>query len=154
MLMPAIQHKDELILLFSKEIYTEDYYFYEGYPHLNGIPKIETSNNIYQWAIVDENKVVGYFAYHVDPFLDCADRFGLFSFDKGNPLIGIDVFKKMETLIRNHHRIEWCVVDGNPVIKHYDKLCNKHHGTRYVFHDATKDPYGHYRNVIKYEIVT
>lgn len=106
MLEPAIIHKEKLLSLFAKEIYTEDYLLYIGYPNCFMLPKIEARDNVYQWAILDNGKVIGYFAYCVDLVIDCVNSFGVYSFDRGNSIIGFDVFKKMEELVSRHHRVE------------------------------------------------
>ena len=153
MLEPAIVHKESLLSLFAREIYTEDYFLYVGYSNYFELPKIEAMENVFQWAIVDDDRVVGYFAYCIDPLTDCASKFGLYSFDKGNPVIGFDTFKKMEEVVLRYHRVEWCVIEGNPVIRHYDKFCMKHHGNKLVLHDITKGPDGSYRDEYRYEII-
>ena len=72
MLEPAIAHRDELVSLFAKEIYSDDYFYYVGYPHWFGIPEIGTAsgdegwNCDVRWAILDDEKVIGYFAYRID----------------------------------------------------------------------------------------
>lgn len=153
MLEPAAIHKDELKRLFTAQIYTYDYFLYVGYPHAFDLPNLEVEESVYRWAIVDKNKVVGYFSYRVNPTTDCADQFGLYSFDRGNPIIGIDVFKKLEELVEHFHRIEWRVISGNPVVRHYDKFCIRHGGNKVILHDATKDPNGEYRDEYIYEIL-
>ena len=154
MLEPAIIHKDALRSLFAAQVYTEDYFFYIGYPHAFEIPNFEIEESIYRWAIVDKAKVIGYFSYRVNPTTDCVDQFGLYSFDRGNPIIGISVFGKLEELVKQFHRIEWRVISGNPVVRHYDKFCAKHGGNKVILHDATKDLNGSYRDEYIYEIVT
>lgn len=153
MLEPAIVHEKELLELFAKEIYTSDYFYYVGYPHYFDLPKIKPMENVYQWAIVDKGRVIGYLAYEVDGLVDCASKFGLYSFDRGNPLIGYDLFKKMEELVARHHRVEWRVIQGNPVIRHYDKFCMRHHGNKVVLHDVTKGLGGEYLDEYCYEII-
>lgn len=158
MLEPAIAHKDELLSLFTKEIYTEDYFFYVGYPYYFGLPELgdpnageQWTNNV-RWAIMDKGRCIGYFAYKIDTTVDSATQFGLFSFDRGNPVIGFDVFRKMDELVKRHHRIEWRVVEGNPVVRHYDRYCARHNGQKTVLHDVTKDLNGNYLDEYIYEI--
>lgn len=154
-LKPAILFKEDLLQLFANEIYSEDYFFLMGYPHLNELPQIEAKQNSYQWAVIDPNcgRPVGWFDYQIDPLMDCVSQFWLKSFDRGNPSIILTVARQMEALIKRHHRVEWRGVEGNPVIRHYDKLCAKYHGNKYVLHDETKTPDGEYRDMYLYEIV-
>lgn len=153
MLEPAIMHKEKLLELFSKEIYSENYFLYVGYPHYPEPPKIDPTENCYQWAIVDKDSVIGYFSYCIDPLTDCVSKFGLYSFNHRSPIIGYDTFKMMEKLVKTHHRIEWRVIAGNPVVRHYDKFCERHKGKKLVLHDATKAPDGSYRDEYIYEII-
>ena len=159
MLEPAIAHRDELVSLFAKEIYSDDYFYYVGYPHWFGIPEIGTASGDegwgcdVRWAILDGEKVIGYFAYRIDSICNSVSRFGLYSFDRGNPIIGIDIFRKLEELVKRFHRVEWRVVEGNPVIRHYDRFCERHRGRKVVLHHATKGPDGEYLDEYLYEIV-
>jgi len=145
MLKPAILYKDELEKKFAEVMYDEDYFLYMVYAHGHELPKIGAFDNQYQWAIVSPEKfksyggiknvhipekVIGWFAYQVQPETDTVLNFGLYSFDRGNPIIGKDVFEKMEDLVFSHRRLEWRVIGGNPVIKHYDKFCYMNGGKR------------------------
>lgn len=168
MLEPAIKYKEQLERLFKEQIYTDDYFYYTGYCYDNEIPDIRLENELYQYAITQEierasilhgipcivdTKVIGYLSYRINGFTDTVDCFGLYSFDRGNPLIGLDLKRHMEQLIRLHRRIEWKVISGNPVEEVYDKFCKKYNGNKVILHDVTKDKYGKYHNEIFYEIV-
>lgn len=158
MLEPAILYKDELEKKFAKEMYTERYYYYVGYPHEFELPDIRVKEYYYQWAIVEpfdnfDNRVIGYLAYHVDPSTDNVDRFGLYSFSEGDQTVIRDTYDKLEELVRDHHRVEWRVIDGNHAKRGYDAFCKKHNGNIVCLHDVTKDLKGNYRNEYIYEIV-
>lgn len=153
MLMPAITCKEELLKLFEKEIYNERYFYYSGYTYCHGLPTIEARDDYFQWAIVDNNKVIGYFAYHIDAVNDTVDNFGLYSFDDGNIKVIKDVFNKLEELIKIHHRLEWRVIGGNHVKQGYDNFCKRHNGNIVCLHDVTKDLSGNFRDEYIYEIV-
>lgn len=153
MLKPALMYKKELENKFTEIMYDDEYYLYMGYIHGHELPKIEPQDNAYQWAIVDKAKLIGWFAYRVQPETDSVYNFGLYSFDRGNPIIGIDVFNKMEELVRNFRRIEWRALSTNSVVKHYDKFCQKHGGNKVVLHEVGKAPDGSYWDDIIYEIV-
>ena len=118
MLVPAILYKDEILKAFSRELYTEDYFLYNGYAHCNTLPEIRLENNVYQFAIV----------------------------------IGNDLFDELKRLLDIYHRIEWRMISGNPVQKHYDKFCEMFNGVSVVLHDVCKDPNGNYRNEHIYEV--
>ena len=170
MLKPAMLYKDELEKKFAEVMYDDDYFLYMGYAHGHELPKIEPRDNVYQWAIVspervthvDEywditiknpEKIIGWFAYQIQPETDTVLNFGLYSFDRGNPIIGKDVYEKMEELVFAHRRLEWRVIGGNPVIKHYDKFCERFLGNKVTLHEVVKDPDKVYRDEHTYEIV-
>ncbi|MCM1226105.1 MAG: hypothetical protein NC320_01610 [Clostridium sp.] len=157
MLVPAILYKSEIIARFQQKFYTEDMLFETASLH-NWIPNIadEQDENDYQFAIIDENeKLIGYLGYYIDWYGSCASQFGLMSFDKGNPIVVIDVYKTIRKLIYEYklHRIEWRMVGGNPVERHYDKICNRFGGTKHILRDAIKDHNGNYHDNIIYEII-
>ena len=154
MLRPAILYRNELLKLFSEELYTEKYYYYTGYAHSHELPNIEVRDNYYQWAIVKGTNVIGYLAYHVDVATDTVNRFGLYSFDKGNLTVAKDVYDKLVELVRTYHRVEWRVIEGNHAKRGYDSFCKKLGGNCVCLHDVTTDLNGNYRNEYIYEIVT
>lgn len=183
MLVPAILYKDEITKEFQKKYYTDEMFYYVGYEH-SLVPDLDNqSEGYYQWAILGKGpqigstidilnneasplykeQLIGYFAYHVSKDTDCADRFGLISFvDEESlcPIVGHDVFSKMEELVQNHHRVSWRCISGNPACDAYrrftTKLHNKHENLsakEYVLRDVTKDPKGNYRNEHIFEII-
>lgn len=152
MLVPALLYKDKLLELFAKEMYTDNYFLYMGYLHGHQLPNITDEDCTYQWAIINSNdEVIGYLSYRI--YGDSVINFGLYSFDRGNPIVGKELFNKMEELAKNYHRIEWHMVGGNPVKKHYDKFCQKYNGNVIVLHDVMKDSNGNYRDEYIYEII-
>lgn len=154
MLKPAILYKDILEKKFAEFLYTDDFFWYTGYGGCNELPKLEPRDDDYKYAIVDsKDNVIGYLAYRIEFTTDTVLNFGLYSFDKGNPLIGKDLFEKMEELVREHRRIEWRMIGGNSVQKHYDKFCDKHNGNRVWLHKVTIDVHGQYHDECIYEIV-
>lgn len=154
MLVPAILYKDEIEKEFKKLYYTKEMFLETGSLE-NWCPDIENSKEGWdnQFAIVYYNELIGYLSYTVDYYIDKAYNFALISFDKINPIIGKDLYNELERLIKRHHRIEWRMVGGNPVERHYDKFCKEHNGNKYVFKDALKDRDGNYHDDILYEII-
>ena len=158
MLKPAILYKEELEKKFGNEIYTEKYFYYIGYAYGFELPHIETHDCYYQWAITEKidnftDRVVGYLAYRIDAQTDNVDRFGLYSFVEGNQTVIKDTYNMLEKLVRDHHRVEWRVIDGNHAKRGYDAFCKKHKGNIVCLHDVTKDLKGNYHNEYIYEII-
>ena len=154
MLKPALLYKDIILTKFTELLYTEDYYFYMGYDCGTRLPDLQSEEGTYHYAFVDDNdNVIGFLTYQIYTTTDTVHNFGLISFDKGNPLVGRDLFKKLKELINQHHKVEWCVVDGNPVKKHYDKFCKEHNGYIHHFHDTGRDLNGNLVDSYSYEII-
>lgn len=157
MLIPAILRKNEILEAFKRYYYSEEM-MYETGGLGNWLPNIQEESEIgrFQYAIVDiSEKLLGYLDYHIDWYSSCASRFGLISFNRGNPIVGKDLFNELNKLIYDYklHRIEWRMIGGNPVERSYDKFCMKHGGTKHVLHDVIKDKYGKYHDDIIYEII-
>jgi len=159
MLKPAILYKDIIEKKFAEQLYTDDYFWYTGYGMCNDLPEIAAQDERWQWAIVSpetedqEEKVIGYFAYQIVPETDSVMNFGWFSFDRGNPLVARNVFDKMEELVREHRRVEWRMIGGNPVKRGYDHFCKRHNGNSVCLHQVTKDVHGEYHDEYIYEIL-
>ena len=154
MLKPAILYKSEIERKFSEIVYDNDYSLYSGYPYSFELPNIELKDNCYQFAIINnEDKLIGYLAYPIDTFTNSAYNFGLYSFDKGNPIIGRDLFERMEYLRSHYHRIECRMIGNNPVKRSYDRYFHSRGGIYHRLKHATKDCDGNYIDVYIYEIV-
>ena len=149
--------KDEILKEFQKLHYTDDL-MYEVGGCDNYMPQIleEPRKENYQYAIVNSDaKLIGYVSYEIDWYSSQAYRFGLMSFDRGNVLVGKELFNILSHLINdlNLHRIEWCVVSGNPAERSYDKFCKKYNGQKMTFRDYFKDRKGKYHDSKVYEII-
>ena len=159
MLEPAMLHKEAVLNGLKKHIYDDEMTYYSGW---NGFELPEIPDKFDGWdcryAILDDNdnsKVIGYFCYTYDMHNRSISNFGLYSFDKNNSTIGKDVLREMRHIIKDYkpHRIEWRMVGGNPVERHYDKFCKRYNGKKFIFTDAYRDRYGEYHNDVMYEII-
>lgn len=153
MLEPAYFYKDEIEKNFIKLQGTEEIMFYSG-NYSGYIPEI-TKETCNQYAITEKGKLIGYFAYTFDVYSLCMKDFGLMAFDSNNKRIGLDVYKQIKKIIfeYNVHRIEYCMISGNPVEKHYDNFCKRFQGRKLVLKDAFKDEKGVYHDDVIYEIL-
>ena len=79
MLVPAILYREEIIRKFSEYNYSDDMLFYTGWIG-SSLPSIEADcdDSHFQYAIVDNEKLIGYFDYQVNWYSSCANCFGLF----------------------------------------------------------------------------
>ena len=157
MLKPAICYKEQLENALKPYYYTEDMCYFIGC-NASRLLKIDdnTEKGQYQFAVTNkDDKLIGYIGFYCNHYRREAYSFGAFSFDRGNPIMGRDMYKLIETLIKKLHRVEFRAVEGNPAIKGYDKLLNKHTdiGRKIILRDETKDNDGNYRNGYIYEFV-
>ena len=155
MLVPAILYKEQITESMQEYFYTEDMLYETGCME-NWTPRIVDSpdGNQFQYAIIDKNKkLIGFLGYRIDWYVSKAYNFGLFSFDRGNILVGRDVFNKLEELVNTLHRVEWRAVGGNPACRGYDNFIKKHNGKKHILKDAIRDKKGEYHNDVIYEIV-
>ncbi len=158
MLKPAICYKAELEKALMEYFYTDDMMFYQGCvdSYLIKINDKGESGH-YQYAVVGSgNKLIGYIGYMIDYYSSCAYSFGAFSFDRGNPIMGKELFGLLEDLVKKYHRVEFRAVSGNPAVKGYDKFlkCHKDIGLKHVFRDKFRDSQGKYHDVYLYEFVS
>lgn len=159
MLVPAILYKNEIENMMKLYSYSDEMMLYSGYLG-SSIPCISENadGSMYHYAIIDEknnNKLIGFFTYNIDWYVSSVNCFGLFSFDKNNRIIGLDVRRELNKIINEYHihRMEWRMIGDNPVERHYDKFCKKYNGKKFILTDTVKDKYGKYHNDVIYEII-
>ena len=161
MIKPAICYKEEIEKALGKYFYTDEMMFYQGCLD-SGLLSVSDSNNgqmygeKFQFAVLDKKeKLIGYIGYWVDYYSSCAYGFGAFSFDKGNIVVGEELFNLLERLIKTMHRVEFRAVSGNPAIRGYDHFLGMHKdiGKKHVLTDEFKDRAGNYRSTYIYEFI-
>lgn len=154
---PANNYEEEIKKNFNDILYTEDYLLWTGglgHFEYRGVNNDE-NGNYYRFAILDDDKLIGYISYAIDWYSSCAYNFGLISFDKGNVNVAIALYRLLDQIINEYHihRIDYRMVGGNPVKRHYDRFCEKYNGRCIEFRDCFKDRTGKYRNEYVYEII-
>ena len=110
MLVPAIIYKDEICKAVMKYKYTDDMIYYTGCLGDSTLMiDNEDDGSLYQYAIIDNDRLIGYFTYAINWYSSCARNFGLFSFDRNNRIVGIDIYRELKKIINDYHihRIEW-----------------------------------------------
>lgn len=101
MLVPAILFKEQIITEFQRIYFTEDMMYLTGCleqwcPDISANPE----EGKFDFAIVSNNRLIGYLSYHIDYYCSKAYNFGLLSFNRGNPVVGEELFNKMEELTK------------------------------------------------------
>lgn len=158
MLKPAICYKEEIEDALKEYFYTDDMMWYVGYVDSSLIHILDKGENgNYQYAVVSEDGeyIIGYIAYSIDLYSSCAYNFGAFSFDRGNPLMGKELYNVIEKLIARFHRVEFRAIGGNPATKGYDRLLKIHSdiGTKHILRDTFRDTNGNYHDEYIYEFI-
>ena len=154
MLKPAIIYRDEIQRKMQEYFYTEDMMLECGDILGNWTPRIEeTEDGTEQWAVLDGDNVIGFLTYHINWYSGNVSRFGMMSFERNNIVFGADIGKKVIELIKRFRRVEWRMVGGNPVERHYDKFCQRFGGTKHILKNAIRDREGNYRDDVIYEII-
>lgn len=157
MLKPAICYKEELEMALREYFYTDDMMFYQGCVNSYLIDIADKGEGgHYQYAVIGkDDKLVGYISYTVDYYSACAYNFGVFSFDRGNPIMGRELFELLEKLVRQYHRVEFRAVSGNPAVRGYDAFLQRHRdiGQKYAFRDEFRDLQGNYHDTYLYQFV-
>lgn len=155
MLVPAILFRDDIVREIQKYYYATDMMYETGCLEswCPDIPDDSDADNFFYAIVNNENKLIGFITYKIDWYVSKAYNFGLFSFDRGNPIVGRDVFNKLEELVHKMHRVEWRAVGGNPACRGYDHFVKKHNGNKFILKDAIRDRDGNYHDDIIYEIV-
>ena len=156
MLKPAICYKEEIENALKEYFYTDDMMYYIGYTH-DELIKIDDkqSNGKYQFAVVNDNKLIGYIGIYIDKYSSAVTGVNAFSFDRGNYIMGAELYTLLYHLIRHFHRVEFCAIEGNPAIKGYDEFLNDHldMGNKITLRDVFKDIKGKYHNRYIYEFI-
>lgn len=158
MIKPAICFKSEIEDAMKEYFYTNDMMFYQGCinSYLIKVDE-EGEGGKYQYAVVGaDNNLIGYIEYSVDYYSSCAYNFGAFSFERGNPIMGKELFELLEKLVKDMHRVEFRAISGNPAIKGYDKFLERYKdiGVKHIFRDEFRDLNGNYHDVYIYEFVS
>ena len=156
MLKPALLYKDQIMKEFMKVMYTDDYFYYAGYPFAHQLPEIIDRDNVFQYAVMDKFGLVliGYIQYRKDEYTDSIYSFGMICFDKDSSIsFARDLYKLMTDLVQNHHRVEWRAIASNHVVRAYDRFCKKYNGYKHMLHDTLTDNNGILRDEIIYEII-
>ncbi len=157
MLKPAICYKGQIENALKEYFYSDDMMYYIGGTdsYLLSVSDVG-ENGHYQYAVVGkENNLIGYIAYVLDRYSSCAYSFGAFSFDRGNPVMGKELYNLLERLVNTLHRVEFRAISGNPAVKGYDKFLEKHSdiGKKHILTDVFRDTSGKYHDDYIYEFI-
>lgn len=157
MIKPAICFKEEIEKALAEYFYSEEMFFYRGCLENRLLAVYDNSDDgLIQLAVLDDKEnLIGFIEFTMNHYSSCASDFGAFSFDKGNPIMGKELFTLFEELLKTVHRLTFSAIEGNPATRGYDHFLQRHKdiGNKHVFIDTIKDRKGNYRNSYLYEFV-
>lgn len=180
MIVPANLYKEEIEKQFKAIQYSDKYLWYTGSID-NYDMEVKTEDDKFAFAIVFQEKLIGYISFRVDWYCSMAYNFLLIKFkDKVEDKEEYECYYGYETekpLIRdtkpfttsairevirmiesfNLHRIEFRCISGNPAEFKYDSILhhfvNRYQPKKMRFNDNIKDTHGNYHDTICYELI-
>lgn len=128
MLKPAKMYENELNALFAQYTHEERMKWWQlNYEDREA--KIEDSNyRVIQMASVKDDKVIGFLSAEINRNIYAVDTLGCAHFiEDSKNTFAADIVAFIKSLVYEHkfRKINWAVIKGNPVEKHYDRICKK-----------------------------
>ena len=127
MLKPAIEYKNELMLIFDKIIDTPEYCNFNGTDPVK-IPS--DSDCEYQFAIIEQDQVVGFMSYRISTTWNEVINIRVIAFQKNNLTFVFDVFHEFKRLVKSHVSVSWICGGNSRLVNFYDNLCSRYNGNR------------------------
>lgn len=164
MLVPAVVYKNEIEDLFKRIQYSDEYLWYTGSIDNYNI-EVETAENRFAYAIVHNDRVIGYISFRVDWYCSMAYNFGLIRFADRKDKVAtsvmmaaiIYILKKLQSF--NLHRIDFRCISGNPAMRNYNSILEiiektqNYQINKLIFTDSIKDMKGKYHSTVCYELI-
>ena len=157
MLEPATENIVELEYEFFRNMYSCDNFWCLSTTG-SRIISFDDEPGVYKYAVMDTiygvKSCIGYFSFSADPATRSVNEVTMISFFKGRLSFVRDVYNKLMELMRDYDRIEFSVICGNPVERHYDRFIKKFNGQKFVLHNCEIDDHGRLYDTAIYEILT
>lgn len=132
MLKPAILYSDDLIHKFRKVWFEDKYKFWNNTSYFDDWNPSDTTWTNHQFASVDDNIVIGYIGYSIDRADgDIVNNLNIINFEnKPSTTFAADMKQAITDIFEkyNFRKLNFTVVIGNPVEKHYDRLIKRYGG--------------------------
>lgn len=166
MLDTALKYNEELKKLYVNTWFDERYKYYNYRSHWE-MPKFDESTwDGHDFVSLDTNgQIIGAIGYSINRPTNSVCGLGILnftppiekrSFSKSDIIFGQDVLQAIKDIFEkfNFHKLNFCVVIGNPVEKTYDRLCEKYGGRIVgIEREETKLCDNKYYDVKRYEIL-
>ena len=155
MLKNAKNYEQELQKKLRDTWYDLDYQFYHSGSYHGDIDL--SNDDLYAFVSVnDKDEIIGFFSYRINRAVNCARQFGALSFDIGNLIFARDLSQAIDDIFNKYHfnRMEWCCIDGNPVLDTYKSFCERHGGEVVAHeHECVRTIDGQLRDSWTFEIL-
>lgn len=154
-LQPARLFKNELDTKLTEVWYDEKYKFYFG-SYQEEI-EIEDSNFHYiQFVSLDSNnEVIGFFNSALNRYSNLVSSLSIINFTDNKITFARDIYHFIDYLfeVQNFNKIEFTVIQGNPIETSYDRIIEKYNGSIVGIQKDKSLINGEYHNVKLYEIM-
>lgn len=130
MLKPAQLYKQELQIAFQNTWYDDKYKFYHG-SYCSTFQVSEDTYNSHQFVSVDkEGVVIGYIGYSIDRSTMSVYGLGIINFSDNKLVFSKDLYTALSDIFLRYqfNKLNFNVVQGNPIEKSYDRWINKFGG--------------------------
>lgn len=127
--------KDEIKKEHLRVWYDEQYQYYFGSynnsPWFDDEDKGDFNTRVFASLDPKDNSVIGMISYHIDRVANNVTQFAVINYHiddiRKKVIYGRDVAQVIDDIfVRfNHHKMEWFVIQGNPIEKSYDRLCEQ-----------------------------
>jgi len=131
MLQPAIKYESELKECFRDIMFDERFMYADSASYRDEYEAKTSTWRNHEFAIVHEDKVLGYIAYEIDRASNVCCGLQVinftgepdFIFAKDLKQALCDIFIKF-----GFSKLRFTCMVGNPILPHYDKICEKYGG--------------------------
>jgi hypothetical protein len=153
----AFPYQKELNNAWQTAVFSEKYKFYNFTNYWDYEIKLDANSwNVIQMVSVDtKGSVLGYFSASCDRSANKVSSAAAMNFGEPNFIFSRDFYIFLASLFEKYgfHKIEWCVVIGNPAERIYDRLIDKYGGHVVgVQHESTRLSDGVLCDVKEYEL--
>ena len=153
----ALNHSEELKEKMRDTWYNDKYKYLSFQSYCEEQSVAEDSWQRHEFVSLDKyGRVIGYIAYTVDRVSWNAHGLEIVNFSENRFLFGHDVMVCLRDIFEkfNFHKLSFKVATDNPIMKTYDKLCEKYGGEVVGIHKEDFMSYDHrYHNIKEYEIL-
>lgn len=159
MLDSAFKYEEEINKMLINTWYDDKYKYYHAssYRTCFELPRQNDGDwNGRHFVSIDKNgNIIGLINYEINRESNIAQGFGAINFTDNKVVFAMDLAQVIDDIFCkfNHQKMEWTVIQGNPIEENYDKLCEKYGGSIVgIYHKHYKLIDNQYYNSKMYEL--